>query len=888
MSELKPSICKFIKPRKTFSSFMSYPRVEWNCDARVFFCQDLQGINVFDPFNHEVITFCGDETDLRPTREDADVGVMDEKNRIGEVVAFCCDVRSHPCLNIIYRKGFVETWVYSRTDGRQLLKSFKTIQSGDLVTCCASNGDTLATGTSLGEICLYNLNGGFCIFSSKEDSSRITCLQFHPRSNILCAGFQSGLIVIVDVFNKLTLAKFKTHLQAVNCLRCVSAPSTEKSRKRKASVLGAPDLGFLLSSSEDSTINIWNLESIVIKMINSEDVSDRNYAGSVGAFDSIDAPEEIPISIHQAKKKAVTSKSKSLLPLNFLPMKQILLEDPFYSFSTFNVKEIDTSSFRHEPETPWVLLGATSTGLIRVIDPLTDISRQKMLEIRTPHKDPSSQVLVLDSVKKWGPYSEASDSESDSRFFLTMGEDCQVVIWSPLSWIPIYTVHGMQSSIRNTRLMLPCLPDETRPIANQLGLLHSSNDSDLRFFDLCRHANSVLPVHDSMILSFDVDMFGCWLVTSAKGGSVKLWRRNHHLPVSEQWKCIYQYHNASSEIDEIAIGQKNTKRCTCQPPQDGEKFPSFLYFAASDPTGFLRFWKLDRRQAGRDEGCTDMGDPQWRVLAHTKIITDVTFSPNDKLVATSSADKSAKVWSSEDGTLLGTCKGHNRSVNCVRFSPAEQVLATASKDCTVKLWNITDFQCLRTIHGHTKGISALSFFPNALQILTGSTDGLIRIFNIRTADCINSFDEHRDKITSLHVQALPGTSLAPIIVSGDEEGKICLWEDFSKEADEEQQEKKRKDFEVSDKISAKRKSGDLFGAISLCFELDRPKELLEIAETESQNIFFKFLSNPENASTDGESDLATGCQNFVKGLEKENLGKLLRYVQELNKNFRTA
>lgn len=79
-------------------------------------------------------------------------------------------------------------------------------------------------------------------------------------------------------------------------------------------------------------------------------------------------------------------------------------------------------------------------------------------------------------------------------------------------------------------------------------------------------------------------------------------------------------------------------------------------------------------------------------------VNSVAVSPNDKLLASASQDRTAKLWSlaGEGGLgLLGVCRGHRRGVWSLCFSPVDQVLATSSADGSTKLWSLQDFSCLK-------------------------------------------------------------------------------------------------------------------------------------------------------------------------------------------------
>ncbi|MFN0216593.1 MAG: WD40 repeat domain-containing protein [Saprospiraceae bacterium] len=86
------------------------------------------------------------------------------------------------------------------------------------------------------------------------------------------------------------------------------------------------------------------------------------------------------------------------------------------------------------------------------------------------------------------------------------------------------------------------------------------------------------------------------------------------------------------------------------------------------------------------------GKPQFSkvLLAHTEGVYSVAFSPDAKLLASGSSDKTVKLWQMPKGKLEKSLKGHASDVRAVSFSPDGKLLASASEDGTVKLWQMPE------------------------------------------------------------------------------------------------------------------------------------------------------------------------------------------------------
>jgi WD40 repeat protein len=140
-----------------------------------------------------------------------------------------------------------------------------------------------------------------------------------------------------------------------------------------------------------------------------------------------------------------------------------------------------------------------------------------------------------------------------------------------------------------------------------------------------------------------------------------------------------------------------------------------------------------------------------KLLGHAGRIESVAVSADGGLVASGSADGTAKVWCVDTGECLMTFSGHLDRVYGVAFVPdvnseGGAILATCSGDSTIKLWDVATGNCMMTLTEHTDLVSSIAICPNPATpylLASGSYDETMKIWDVRTGECIETLRPDR-------------------------------------------------------------------------------------------------------------------------------------------------
>jgi len=409
------------------------------------------------------------------------------------------------------------------------------------------------------------------------------------------------------------------------------------------------------------------------------------------------------------------------------------------------------------------------------------------------------------------------------------------------------------------------------------------------------HDVALLKGHEDIVMSLDVDWSGHWVASGAKDNTARLWRVD---VANSSYECYAVFTGHIESVGAVALPKMI-------PQEDSDAFknpldhpPPFLITGSQD-----RF--IQKRDIPRQSSRADLSS-SLRRLAHDKDINALDISPNGRMFASASQDKTVKIWDVQTMEVQGILKGHRRGVWTVRFAPAHTpaitgeagggavsgkgVVLTGSGDKTIKLWNLADYTCLRTFEGHSHNVLKVVWLNVAVpqettedgapkkqqsRVLFASAgaDSLVKVWDANSGETECTLDNHEDRLWTLAVNPKTGG-----LVSGGSDSKVTFWKDTTAETKQAASEALLKLVEQEQQLENYMHAGAYRDAIVLALQLNHPGRLL--------SLFTNVVTtpNPEAGSYSG----IKAVDDVLGSLSDEQIFLLLLRLRDWNTNARTA
>lgn len=219
---------------------------------------------------------------------------------------------------------------------------------------------------------------------------------------------------------------------------------------------------------------------------------------------------------------------------------------------------------------------------------------------------------------------------------------------------------------------------------------------------------------------------------------------------------------------------QTVSRCRPSPPMPQNPKPGVIGLSlsrdgktllAAGSDGVIRVWDLASGQVQRT------------LTGHTNAIYKAEFSPNEKLVASSSRDLTARIWDFATGRELHKLTGFHCAVKSVAFSPNGKTVAAVGNDGMLKLWDVKTGRELKSlVHSNSPDVDisvySVVFDRQGKKVYAGNGDGTISEWDAATGEETDVWKAHDDNVMALAFS--PDYRL--LTSSGNNEANAKVWD----------------------------------------------------------------------------------------------------------------
>ncbi len=167
----------------------------------------------------------------------------------------------------------------------------------------------------------------------------------------------------------------------------------------------------------------------------------------------------------------------------------------------------------------------------------------------------------------------------------------------------------------------------------------------------------------------------------------------------------------------------------------------------------------------------ELNEHERAIRGHTGEVFCVRFSPDGRLLATSSQDQTARIWDVANGKCRFVFNGHVGDVNCVAFSRTGDLLGTAGDDGTIRVWSTADGRLVSRAKLHDARAVGVAFSPVGDTLACCGLNGKVALFKAETGELVTRFVGH-----SGTVHALQFSSDGKILATASDDKTVRLWD----------------------------------------------------------------------------------------------------------------
>jgi WD40 repeat protein len=138
------------------------------------------------------------------------------------------------------------------------------------------------------------------------------------------------------------------------------------------------------------------------------------------------------------------------------------------------------------------------------------------------------------------------------------------------------------------------------------------------------------------------------------------------------------------------------------------------------------------------------------LTGHVGSVYSVVFSPDGGIIASGSADHTARLWDTATGTVLRILGGHTRPVQSVAFSADGRKVTSGAGDQYSRLWDVAKGDVrLQKLEGSMRLVHSVALSVDGRKVASGSYDGTVRVWDTVRGTAPQSFRASTASVNSI-------------------------------------------------------------------------------------------------------------------------------------------